>query len=205
MGVRVKICGLTNLKDALAAAEAGADALGFVFADSPRRVEPDVVRDVIRRLPPFVVTVGVFVDETPKVVRELRDYCGLDAVQLHGDETEDDVAAIGGRAIKAIRIGDGRIVPATAFANATLLLDTYVPGTAGGTGKPFDWSLAVEPARQRPIVLAGGLTPENITRAIQIARPYAVDVSSGVEIEPGRKDHGKIAAFIRQARTVQPA
>ena len=205
MGMKVKICGLTNLSDALAAAEAGADALGFVFAESPRRVEPDAVREIIRRLPPFVVTVGVFANQPPEAVRKLRDYCGLDTVQLHGDETEEDVAAIGGRGIKAIRVGDGRIVLATAFPNATLLLDTYVPGTAGGTGISFDWSLAAGPARQRPIILAGGLTSENVTRAIEIVRPYAVDVSSGVEIEPGRKDHGKIAAFIRQARTIQPA
>jgi len=202
--VRVKVCGLTCLEDARAAAEAGADALGFVLAPSPRRITPEQVREIVRRLPPLVLTVGVFVDEPMVRVSEIRRFCGLDAVQLHGRESEVQVKALGGRVIKALRVGDRPMKCQALYPTATLLLDTFVPDRPGGTGRVFDWNLALEPARERPIILAGGLRPDNVAEAIRFVKPYAVDVSSGVEHQPGRKDHDQMADFIRQAKTVGP-
>ncbi|MBU2549876.1 MAG: phosphoribosylanthranilate isomerase [Proteobacteria bacterium] len=199
--VRVKVCGLTNLDDSLAAAGFGADALGFVFAPSPRRIEPDKARGIVLGLPPFVLRVGVFVDAPVEWIEEVRRHCELDVVQLHGSESEDFVSCLGGRIIKGLRVGGETPLPERAYAGATLLLDTYEPGRAGGTGRTFDWSLAVEPARQRPVILAGGLTPDNVSQAVQTVSPYAVDVSSGVESEPGRKDHEKLECFIRRAKS----
>lgn len=201
--VRVKICGLTNLDDALAAAENGADVLGFVFAESPRQVTPDAVRRIVEALPPFVLTAGVFVDSLPEQIRDIRQYCGLDAIQLHGSESEDIAASLGGRIIKTVKPVEGVGFSPDAYPGATLLFDTYCPEKTGGTGRTFHWPLAQEPARRRPIILAGGLTPDNIIDAIQTVRPYAVDVSSGVESEPGRKDHDKLACFIQRAKSVR--
>jgi phosphoribosylanthranilate isomerase len=200
--VRVKICGLTSREDAVAAAALGADLLGFVFAKSPRRVTPDQARDIINGLSAHVVTVGLFVDADLDEVQELREYCGFTAVQLHGHESEDMVAAVGGHVIKALRVGTESVPYKDVYRCATLLLDTYCPGVPGGTGKTFDWNLAVEPALHRPIILAGGLTPDNVAEAVQTVRPYAVDVSSGVEAEPGRKDHEKLERFILGAKSV---
>ncbi len=201
MMVRVKICGITNPDDALAAVEAGADALGFVFADSPRRVHPDTARDIIRKLPPFVVSVGVFVNDSVERMRTLRGYCGLDVLQLHGDETDETVAELGGRIVKAIKVKNGTGFDLSSCGRAVPLLDTYDPSRAGGSGKSFDWTTAVPVARERPVILAGGLTPDNVAGAVTLVKPYAVDVSSGVEIEYGRKDHEKCARFIRNARS----
>jgi phosphoribosylanthranilate isomerase len=200
--VRVKICGLTNAEDALAAAAFGADALGFVFATSPRQVEPGQVRAIVERLPLFVLTVGVFVDCPVEQVKDIRDFCPLDIVQLHGRETPDMVQALGERVIKGVRVGADRPLPLDEFPSATLLLDTFSPHQAGGTGHTFDWELARGPALRRPIIMAGGLNPNNVIEAINKVRPYAVDVSSGVEAEPGRKDHGKLESFIRRAKSV---
>jgi phosphoribosylanthranilate isomerase len=204
--VRVKICGITSIEDALAAARFGADALGFIFAESPRRVTPDHTRSIIAKLPPFVLRVGLFVNESVERIAEIREYCGLHLVQLHGDETEEDVNRLGTGVIKVMKAGGAAPISTDAFPTATLLLDTYSPNARGGTGKAFDWNLATGPAKCRPIILAGGLTPENVTDAVRIVDPYAVDVSSGVESKPGRKDHEKLACFIRRAKTVdQPA
>jgi phosphoribosylanthranilate isomerase len=200
--VRVKICGITSLEDALVAASLGADAVGFVFAKSPRQVAPEVVRAIVSQLPAFVTTVGVFVNESVSRIEELRLFCRLHMVQLHGDESEEMVAQLAPRVIKAVKVDSETPAGVEAFSKATLLLDTYSPSAAGGTGKRFDWSLAVSVAKKRPIVLAGGLTPENVAQAIKMVRPYGVDVSSGVEIGPGRKDHAKIEQFIRAAKTV---
>jgi len=197
---RIKICGITNLDDALAACRMGADALGFVLAPSPRQVSPEQARAIIAALPPLVNTVGVFVDATPVEVSELRRFCGLDWVQLHGDENEDYAAALGRRVIKALRVSVERIPDAAAYPGCPLLLDTYHPQAVGGTGQSFDWSLAQAVARQRPIILAGGLTPDNVSRAIKQVQPFAVDVSSGVEKQKGVKDHERIASFIAQVR-----
>lgn len=198
--VRVKICGITSVEDAMAAAESGADALGFVFAESPRRVSPERVRGIIRQLPPLVQTVGVFVNAPVGWMQEVRAHCQLDLLQLHGEEKPEVAAMLGGRVIKAVRV-DGNTAPLKeVYPNATLLLDTYVAHARGGTGETFDWTLAREVARRRPVILAGGLSPENVQEAIRIVHPYAVDVSSGVEREPGRKDHEKMACFIRRAK-----
>jgi phosphoribosylanthranilate isomerase len=198
--VKVKICGLTTIQDARAACECGADILGFVMAPSPRRVSPDAVKAMIGDLPPFVFTAGVFVDQPVHLVRQIRDYCRLDALQLHGDEDEAEVEALGGRVIKAVKVDRSPLDFETAYPSALLLLDTYSPSLAGGTGRAFDWNLAVLPARQRPIVLAGGLTPGNIMEAVRMVRPYAVDASSGVESSPGRKDYAKLESFIQRAK-----
>ena len=196
---RVKICGLTNLDDALAAAQAGADALGFVLAPSPRRVSPDQVRAMVRRLPPLVTTVGVFVDTPLEEVARLKTWCGLVWAQLHGREGQAEVEALAPRVIKVLSVGRQTPDP-QAYPGAHLLLDTAVPGRTGGTGQTFDWSLAVDLARQRPVILAGGLNADNVAQAIAIVKPFAVDVSSGVEEEPGRKDHAQIRSFIARAK-----
>lgn len=200
--VLVKICGITNREDGLAAVRLGADLVGLVLAPSPRRVTPEQARKIVLALPPRIKCVGVFVDAPPAQVRELRDYCGLDLVQLHGAESEQEAAFLGPGVIKALRVGPDNEFDARAYPGARLLLDTHVPGQPGGTGKTFDWGLAVAAARQRPIILAGGLSPDNVAQAIKTVNPHAVDVSSGVESEPGRKDHDRIASFIRRAKAV---
>ncbi len=195
---RVKICGITNLADALAALRAGADALGFVFAASPRRVEPEQALEIIRQLPPLAATVGVFKDAPLEEVLSLRRLCGLDWVQLCGREDPLYVAACGPRVIKTLAV-DGQPPDARAYPDACLLLDAAsIQG--GGTGKSFDWNLARPLAQARPVILAGGLNPDNVNQAIAIARPWAVDVSSGVEAAPGRKDHELIQRFIAHAK-----
>jgi phosphoribosylanthranilate isomerase len=201
--VRVKICGLTRVEDALAAVELGADALGFVFAPSPRRVSPEQARAIIRELPPLVQTVGVFVDEDPERVEYTARYCDLDLLQFHGGESPAYCRGFGRRAIKALRLRSRRELPGVseyAGAAGALLLDTLVPGQQGGTGRTFDWDLALEAARYGRIIVAGGLNPENVAAAISAAKPYGVDASSGLEREPGIKDHGKMARFIERAR-----
>lgn len=200
--VKVKICGITNIDDALHACACGADALGFVFYEkSPRCVTPESARAIIATLPPFVTTVGLFVNETPQRIREMADCCGLDIIQLHGDEEPQDCDFAPRRVVKALRVkAAASLVGHEAFQVSALLLDTWVAGAYGGTGETFNWELAASVARQRRVILAGGLTPENMAAAIEAVRPYAVDVSSGVEATPGRKDPAKVAAFIRNAK-----
>ncbi len=196
---RVKICGLTNLADALAAVEAGADALGFVLAKSPRRVTPVQVREIVEKLPPLVSTVGVFVDTPLEEVAAIKAGCGLDWVQLHGSHGQEQLAELGPRVIKVLAVG-GQAPDPHDYPGARLLLDTAVAGRSGGTGQTFDWSLAVELARRRPIILAGGLNAGNVAQAVTIVKPFAVDVCSGVEKEPGRKDHEQIRSFVARAK-----
>jgi phosphoribosylanthranilate isomerase len=202
MRTRVKICGITCREDAELAMAAGTDALGFVFAPSPRQVTPQDAARIIRTLPPFVTTVGVVVDQD---VAAIRAVCPLDAIQFHGQETPGMLAAVSGiRRVKAFRIrAESDLVALTAYDSAAeaFLLDAYVPGVAGGTGQTFNWELALR-AREAglPILLAGGLTPDNVGAAIRAARPYAVDVSSGVEASPGHKDPARVAAFITAVR-----
>ena len=195
----IKICGITNSGDALLAAELGAHALGFIFyKKSPRYVAPDKARHIIGQLPPFVATVGVFVDEDASQVREIASLTGLDWIQLHGGESPDYCRSLGRRVIKGFRVKGQEIYgQLTEFQGATqaFLLDTYKPGTPGGTGETFDWQLAREVRKCGPIILAGGLTPENVAEAIRIAQPAAVDVASGVEAAPGKKDPEKLRAF----------
>ena len=201
--VRIKICGITNLEDALLAAELGADALGFIFyAKSPRKVDAEIARSIIAQLPPFVAAVGVFVDEDTTVVRELSANVGLDWVQLHGQESPDYCRSLGRKVIKAFRIQDGHSLRRLADyqgAVQALLLDTYKKGQAGGTGEIFDWHLARKAKKYGPIILAGGLTAENVAQAIATAGPEAVDAASGTEAAPGKKDPAKLRAFVEAA------
>lgn len=200
--VKVKICGITNPEDAMAAVEAGADALGFVFfPGSPRCISPEQAAVIIRRLPPFVQTVGLFVNEEPATVNLVADRCGLDLVQLHGEETPDYCAAVTRRIIKAFRVKDASSLDEMAnYRVAASLLDAWSPAAHGGTGTTFNWDIAAAAAAAQTIILAGGLTPENVAGAIAAVRPYAVDVSSGVESAPGKKDNRKLTDFIRAVR-----
>lgn len=200
LSIQVKICGITCVEDALVAVEAGANALGFVFAPSPRQVTPEAAVAILRELPPFVTIVGLVVNQDPAPILAA---CPLDVIQFHGAESPETVASLGRRAIKAFRLRDQADLPALANyrAASALLLDAYVPGIAGGTGHQFPWQLAVD-ARQysRPIVVAGGLTPENVALCVTTTQPYGVDVSTGVEASPGRKDPTKVRDFIAAAR-----
>jgi phosphoribosylanthranilate isomerase len=202
----VKICGITNVGDAVAAVRLGASMLGFVFAESPRRAETSTVRSIRRIVGGDVKTVGVFTDESDEVLR-LMDECGLDYAQLHGYQTEEFAARIGReRVIRAVRVKsryfDRLRMTISEFQEASFyLLDTYKEGIAGGTGETFDWELAAQANEfGRPIILSGGLRPENVGQAIRQVRPFAVDVSSGVELEPGVKDHEKIEEFIANVK-----
>ena len=203
MSVKVKICGITNLADALVAAEAGADALGFVFWEqSPRCVSVETAADIIRGLPPFLVKVGVFVNAPTDFVYRGIGQCGLNLLQFHGDETPEYCVQFGLMSMKAFRIRDqNSLLDLPGYQTDAWLLDAFAPDKAGGTGQRFNWELAVQ-ARDlgRPIFLAGGLTAENVGEAVRLVRPYAVDVSSGVEATPGKKDHEKVKAFIREAK-----
>ena len=202
--VRVKICGITNPEDASLAAALGADALGFIFyPKSPRFVRPEAARNIIRGLPPLVLTVGVFVDQEAGEVRELAGRVGLDWVQLHGQESPEYCHTLSRRVIKVFRVkGDEIYAQISAYQGAVqaFLLDTFKPGIPGGTGKVFDWEVARQAKEYGPIILAGGLTPENVAQAIGVAQPAAVDVASGVEKEPGQKDPEKLRAFIESVK-----
>jgi phosphoribosylanthranilate isomerase len=191
--MNVKICGITEGEDALAAVKLGADALGFIFASSPRQVSMQKARRIINAIPPFVKTVGVFVNEGAKTIREHINYCGLDLVQLHGDESPEFCRELMPYTIKAFRLKDdsGLQLCEDYQANVrALLLDTYTKDKVGGTGKTFDWQLAVKIKEAGiPVILSGGLGPSNVTEAIQVVRPYAVDVNSGVEERPGKKSY----------------
>jgi phosphoribosylanthranilate isomerase len=198
--VRSKICGITRIEDALAAVDAGADAIGFVFyAKSPRAVNVQQARAIIAALPPFVTTVGLFVNASRCELGEILDAVPLDLLQFHGDETPADCEGYHRPYIKALRVkaGDDIAASCRAYAGASgILLDTYVEGVPGGTGEAFDWSLIPE-GLSKPIILAGGLTATNVAEAIAQVHPYAVDVSGGVEQSKGIKDHAKIRAFIQ--------
>ncbi len=201
--VRVKICGITRAEDALKAIEFGADALGFIFyKNSPRYVSPEIVRDIIHCLPPFVTTVGVFVNEQPSVIEETIETTGIDVVQLHGEEPPE-YCARWQKVIKALRIKEmADLELLHRYRVSAYLLDTYSPDKPGGTGERFDWDIAVKANRLGTIILAGGLTPDNVIEAVEKVKPYAVDVSSGVEAEKGIKDHDKLKRFIENAKSV---
>jgi phosphoribosylanthranilate isomerase len=202
--VRCKICGITRVEDALAAVEAGADAIGLVFyAKSPRAVTVQQAQAIVAALPPFVTTVGLFVDCQRSELNAILDAVPLDLLQFHGDETPAACEGFRRPYIKALRVKPGDDVAARIGlygSAAGVLLDTFVSGVPGGTGEAFDWSL-VPQGLPVPIILAGGLTPENVRAAIERVRPYAVDVSGGVEASKGVKDSGKIHAFVRAVRS----
>ncbi|RME62793.1 MAG: phosphoribosylanthranilate isomerase [Nitrospirae bacterium] len=203
MTVRVKICGITRAEDALRAVEYGADALGFVFYEqSPRHVFPESAARIIEQLPPFITTVGVFVNEHPNVINETISISGIDIVQLHGDEPPE-LCSQWPRTIKAFRVRElSDLSPITRYRAGAYLLDTYSPESYGGTGKTFNWEIAIEAKRFGPVILAGGLTPENVAEAIKKVRPYGIDVSSGVESQKGIKDPEKMKALISRAKAI---
>ena len=201
--VRVKICGITRVEDALAAAAAGADAIGLVFyAKSPRAVDIEQARVILAALPPFATTVGLFVDAERSELERILASVPLDLLQFHGDESVQQCEAFGRPYIKALRVkaGDDIAAQVARYPSAQgILLDAYVEGVPGGTGEAFDWSL-IPQTLSKPLILAGGLRPDNVAEAVSRVRPYAVDVSGGVEASKGVKDVEKVGAFIRAAR-----
>ncbi len=203
MSPKVKICGITSLADALAAAEAGADALGLMFYDaSPRRVSMVTAAIIARQVPPFVLKVGVFVNAPEELVLRAIGECGLNLLQFHGDESPEYCQRFSVMTMKAFRIRDEEsLQPLPNYKTDAFLLDSYVAGKPGGTGEKFNWELAVK-AKQfgKPVFLAGGLTPENVADAVRRVQPYGVDVSSGVESAAGRKDIAKVKAFLAAAK-----
>ena len=205
MSVKVKICGITNTADAIAAAEAGADALGFMFYErSPRHISVQEAAKIIRELPPFIMKVGVFVDATEDLVMRVIGDCGLTMLQFHGEESPEYCTQFGLMSMKAFRMRDAEsLKPLTSYFTDAWLLDAFVNGKAGGTGERFNWDLAIDAKKLgRPIFLAGGLTPANVADAVTKVQPFGVDVSSGVEAERGKKDHGKVREFIKAAKGV---
>ena len=206
----IKICGITNVGDALAAVEAGADALGFNFyKPSPRYVTPQDAREIIAKLPVSVLTVGVFVNEdSPQSVRSIADEAGVTALQLHGDESPDYCRelATDTYVIKTLTVSnDFDVQTVEAYEVEAIMLDTKHSALRGGTGRVFDWSIAREVNRIVPkLFLAGGLSPENIEEAIDTVRPYAVDACSALEDEPGRKNHERMRVFVEMARSFKP-
>ena len=189
--VKIKVCGITNPEDAIMAVASGADALGFIFAKSPRQVAPENVREIINRLPSFIKTVGVFVDEDLSAIKGIIDFCGLDLIQLHGNESPEFCRELMPRTVKAFRLKDESSLKEIGDYHGVIraiLLDTYRKGLKGGTGETFDWDLALRAGEfGMQIILSGGLGPANIREAISKVRPYAVDVNSGIEERPGKK------------------
>jgi len=210
--IRIKMCGVTRLNDALVAIEAGVDALGFIFhAKSPRNIDPEQVKRIIEELPPFVDTVGVFVNKKRREVEEIVQYCHLNYAQLHGDESPKYCErlirfAAPCQVLKAFRMTDtlssGDIAPYDCHVKG-YLLDTFHGQMAGGTGETFDWSRIEKLGLKRPLLLAGGLYPDNILDALSSVQPYGVDVNSGVEQKPGLKDHALIEQFIGRVRAFE--
>ena len=201
MRTRVKFCGITSLEDALSAVEVGADALGFVFVPgSPRAISPEHAADIIRQLPPFVTTVGLVVNECKANIHTILDAVPVSCLQFHGEESNDFCVQFNQPFVKALRVKPGMDVDAemAQYPDAVgILLDAYHPDKAGGTGESFNWA-QVPIGSAKPLVLAGGLTPENVAQAIAATRPFAVDVSSGIEASPGKKDNARMKAFMKQ-------
>lgn len=206
MSVKVKICGITNMADATVAAEAGADALGFMFYEkSPRNISIRDAAQIVPQLNPFIIKVGVFVDAPEDLVMRAIGDCGLNLLQFHGQESPEYCTQFGLMSMKAFRIRDAEsLKPLPDYPTDAWLLDAFSADKLGGTGEKFNWDLAIEAKKLgRPIFLAGGLTPENVADAVRKVEPYAVDVSSGVEAQPGKKDHEKLRAFIRAVKGVE--
>jgi phosphoribosylanthranilate isomerase len=202
----IKICGITNLEDAQSAVEAGADALGFVFAESPRSIEPKRAKEIIAGITARALCVGVFVNETPAKVEETVKYCGLGAAQLHGDESPDYCSNIKvDKIIKAFHIeNETSLKFMKGYDSAfTYLLDTFSRDRYGGTGRTFNWNIAVKAkALMKPIILSGGLSLSNIAEAIKVVRPYGVDISGSIESSPGKKDIGRMRRLIEEIKAL---
>ena len=202
--IRVKVCGITRPEDAVFAASLGVDAIGLIFAEnSPRRIDVSKARDIVAAIPPFVAPVALFVNSSLEVIAGVTDALGVNTVQLQGDEPPELVDALRPlKVIKAFRVGGaGDLEKLERYRADAFLLDASVPGQYGGTGHTFDWSLAVDAAKRCRVILAGGLTPDNVADGVRQVRPYAVDVSSGVESSPGHKDPEKVRHFIERARS----
>jgi phosphoribosylanthranilate isomerase len=206
---RIKVCGITRPEDATKAAAMGVDALGFIFADrSPRCISPEKVWKIVKQIPSFVSSVGVFVNSNIEEVKQIVDNCGLSQVQLHGDESVEYCRALKHwrrslSVCKAFRVksqGTGREINAYRGDVDSMLLDTYTKGTAGGTGETFDWTIIEHLDLKKPLILAGGLNPDNIVDAIRVVNPFAVDVNSGIENSPGIKSHQKMGAVFDAVR-----
>jgi phosphoribosylanthranilate isomerase len=203
--MKVKICGITNREDALLAVDLGADALGFIFvSSSPRYIQPTIAGNIIKELPPFITTVGVFVDPSEEEISSVIQQSGITSVQLHGNESPQFCTKMQITVIKAFRVDKNfQVSGLSKYEVSSFLLDTYVEGSLGGTGKTFDWKTAIEAKKIGKIILAGGLHPENIVEAIQVVQPYAVDVNSGVEQAPGRKDREKLVRLFKNIQKAQ--
>lgn len=208
---RIKVCGITTVEDAREAIRIGVDALGFIFAEkSPRYISPEKVKEIVNQLPPFIHLVGVFVDSDPVEIQEIIEYCGLTHVQLHGEEDAEYCQKVAQsaspcRVIKAFRVSSQTMSADFAPYEESVvgyLLDTFAAGQAGGTGKPFDWSKIESFNLKQPVILAGGIAPENVVEAIRSVRPFAVDVNSGVEVEPGKKDHDRLNQLVELVKNV---
>ncbi len=199
---KIKICGITSIEDATLAAGLGADALGFIFySGSKRYIDPDTAREIISALPPFLTKVGVFVNQGVEEISDIQEKTGINVVQLHGDETAEFCSSLSSTIIKAIRVKDISDLESLAqYPVQAILLDTYSDTEYGGTGKSFDWGILDNKSISQNIILSGGLNPDNVAEAVRIVKPYAIDVSSGVEAEPGKKDHEKVKKFIEAIR-----
>lgn len=204
MTVKVKICGITNLRDALAAVNSGADMVGFVFAASPRQVTREAIAGIVEELPAGVSTVGVFADVPLEEVRETMTFCKLGLAQLHGSEGPEFCRALGPRVIKSFRVKDDSVLGMMPrYDVEAYLLDGYDPVLKGGAGRTFDWEIARKAAGLGRVILSGGLAVENVGQAVAHVKPYAVDVCSGVEAKPGVKDQARMRAFVRAAKEGQ--
>lgn len=204
MRTKIKICGITNIQDALLCVKLNVDAIGFIFAKSERRIEVKTAEKIVNKLPPFIAKVGVFVNEKPEKIMEIALRLHLDALQFHGEEDEEYLKIFKPvKIIKVIRVKDEKSIKLIEkYKNVdAILLDTYKRNIYGGTGETFNWNFAVEAKKyKKPVILSGGLNPENIKEAITKVRPYAVDVSSGVELYPGKKDREKLEEFVKKVR-----
>ncbi len=198
---KIKICGITNISEALKCAEAGADALGFVFASSPRQVTPRIAQEICREMPNSVSKVGVFVNENRSTLLKIASLCQLNYVQLHGQEDLAYLQELKFPFLKVFRVRDESVLSEIdGFKLNRFMLDTYLNGSAGGSGKSFDWKVAQQAKRFGQLFLSGGLTPENVGMALEKVKPFGVDVSSGVEKSPGKKDLEKVKRFIQEVR-----
>ena len=199
---KIKICGITNIEDAILAIDLGADALGFMFYEQSRRyIRPSEARYIISQLPPFITTVGVFVDQSLDEINNIKEKAGFDTIQLHGDESAELCEKLGGRTIKTIRVRDSiNSMEVERYPTHAILFDTYSSKGYGGTGESFSWEILKDLNTSKKLILSGGLGPENVSEAIQIVKPYAVDVSSGVEESYGKKSPEKLKKFIETVR-----
>jgi len=199
---KIKICGITNMEDAMLACELGADALGFIFyRKSKRYIDPEAARSIVSNLPPFVTIVGVFVNHPLDEIIAIKDKTGIDTVQLHGDETPEFCSLIPLKVIKAIRVEDDLDEDRVAqYPVQAILFDTYSDVEYGGTGKSFNWNILKDISYKGNIILSGGLSAGNVAEALRVVTPYAVDVNSGVESSPGKKDHMKLRKFIEAVK-----